>query len=299
MQMINNHKLWVVIPTYNRADDLIACLDSLLNAGVLKQQIIVVDNHSQDDTVEKIEKNHHDIHLITLDENMGASRASNIGFEHALRQNAKYVLRLDSDTIVDPDFLISLLTQAEENPQVGVLSPKIYYYDRPDEIWFAGADKHPWHFGTIHGHRHEKDSPHNSQVREIDYVWGAAMLIKSEILGKMGGFDPDFFVYYEEVDFCLRVKKLGYKLLFVPDSHVWHKVGSAVNNAWTAFQWNRSKILLYRKHAKNKLHLIYLICYALMYAVASALFGGKTGNRGPFRNAIQGLLAGLRIKIRK
>lgn len=293
--MIN--KIWVVIPTYNRADDLIACLDSLSTAKIMKEQIIVVDNHSNDDTIDKLKRNHPEVHLIPLPENLGASRASNIGFEHAQKNNAEFILRLDSDTIVDQNFINPLLTRAEENPEVGILSPKIYYDDPSDEIWFAGANQHPWHFGTIEGHRHEKDAPGNAHVREVDYVWGAAMLIKREVLQKTGGFDTDFFVYYEEVDFCLRVKEFGYKLLFVPNSHVWHKVGSSANNAWTAYHWNRNKMLLYRKHAKNKCHLFSLICYAFLYAIVSPLIKGKSGNRGPFCNTINGLLAGLRIKV--
>lgn len=289
--MINN--VWVVIPTYNRADDLIACLDSLGIVKIVKEQIIVVDNDSNDDTIDKLMRYHPEVHLIPLPENLGASRASNIGFEHALENNAEFVLRLDSDTVVDQGFISPLLTRAEENPEVGVLSPKIYYYDPPGEIWFAGANQHPWHFGTIEGHRHETDAPENSQVREVDYVWGAAMLIKREVLQKTGGFDTDFFVYYEEVDFCLRVKKLGYKLLYVPDSYIWHKVGSSVNNAWTAYHWNRSKMLLYRKHAKNRVHLFLLFLYVLFYVLFSPVIQTKGGNRGPMKNAFIGLWHGL------
>ena len=289
--------LWVVIPTFNRADDLLACLDSLNDARISRERVIVVDNHSQDETVTKLLYQFPEVVLIQLDDNLGAAKASNIGFEFALGQGAEYILRLDSDTVVDPAFVLILMNKVTDDPKIGVLSPKIYYYEPPDEIWFAGANQHPWHFGAIHGHRHEKDNPHNSQVREIDYAWGAAMLIKGEVLEKSGGFDPDFFVYYEEVDFCLRVKKLGYKLVFIPDSHVWHKVGSSANNAWTAYHWNRSKMLLYRKHAKSSIHLIFLISFALLYAVISPVIRGKSGNRGPVWHALRGLWVGFKENL--
>lgn len=289
--------LWVVIPTFNRADDLLACLDSLNDARISRERVIVVDNHSQDETVTKLLYQFPEVVLIQLDDNLGAAKASNIGFEFALGQGAEYILRLDSDTVVDPAFVLILMNKVTDDPKIGVLSPKIYYYEPPDEIWFAGANQHPCHFGAIHGHRHEKDNPHNSQVREIDYAWGAAMLIKGEVLEKSGGFDPDFFVYYEEVDFCLRVKKLGYKLVFIPDSHVWHKVGSSANNAWTAYHWNRSKMLLYRKHAKSSIHLIFLISFALLYAVISPVIRGKSGNRGPVWHALRGLWVGFKENL--
>lgn len=288
-----NKDLWVVIPTYNRADDLMDCLASLVIAGISRDQIVVVDNHSQDATIEQVHHHYPDIELIALNENRGATGASNVGFRYALQNDADFILRLDSDTVVDPGFTKPLLDQAVRNNEVGIISPKIYYYDPPDEIWYAGSDAHPWHFGTIHGHRHEKDFPQNSQVREVDYVWGAAMLIKAEVLRKIDGFDADFFVYYEEVDFCNRTKKAGYKLLFVPESKVWHKVGSAANNAWTAFHWNRSKMLLYRKHARNHFHLVSLVLYAFLYAFLSPIFKNKSGNRGPLGPALKGLWKGL------
>jgi GT2 family glycosyltransferase len=289
--------LWVVIPTFNRANDLLDCIDSLDDARINRERVIVVDNHSQDATVQKLLTQFPEVVLIPLDENLGAAKASNIGFEYALGHGAEYILRLDSDTVVDPEFCLYLLDKAKKDPHIGVLSPKIYYYEPPDEIWFAGANKHLWHFGATHGHRHEKDNPDNSQVREIDYVWGAAMLIKRKVLEITGGFDPDFFVYYEEVDFCLRVKELGYKLIFIPDSHVWHKVGSSANNAWTAYHWNRSKMLLYRKNAKSFIHLISLVVFALVYAIISPVFHGKSGNRGPFRHALRGLWEGFKENL--
>jgi GT2 family glycosyltransferase len=136
----------------------------------------------------------------------------------------------------------------------------------------------------------------------VDYIWGAAMMIKREVLQKTRGFDPDFFIYHEEIDFCRRVQSLGYKLLFIPDSHVWHKVGSSVNNAFTAYYWNRSKILLYRKHAKGVFHLSLLIFYALLYMIVdTVLFQTKlkknSGNRGPLLHALRGFYDGLRYPL--
>jgi len=290
---MSDHEMWVVIPTFNRSADLIACVESLLKAGVDQKKIIIVDNHSKDDTVQTVRETFPDATLFALEKNMGATGASNVGFDFARKKNAKLILRLDSDTLVDEHFAEPLIKKALEDDQIGIIAPKIYYFDPPDEIWYAGADMHPWHFGTINGHRHEKDSPENSLEREVDYAWGAAMLIKSEVLKQTHGFDTDFFVYHEEVDFCLRVKKLGYKLIFIPHSHIWHKVGSSANNAWTAYHWNRSKMLLYRKHAKNGFHLFILTVYALTYAWVSQIFKGKDGTRGPLKDALKGLWAGL------
>lgn len=297
MTELRAENFWVVIPTFNRSDDLMACLESLINAQVPLSQVVVVDNHSADDTLTRVQEAFPPVHLIALGDNLGATGASNIGFQEALDQGAAYIFRLDSDTVVAPDFLPPLLEAAENSAEIGVVSPKIYYFDPADEIWFAGADSHPWHFGTVNGHRHEKDNPQNSQGREMDYAWGAAMLIKRQVLEQTGGFDTAFFVYYEEVDFCKRVKNLGFKLVLVPESHIWHKVGSTSHTAWSAYHWNRSKILLYRKHARNPFHRLSLILYALGYALFSPILKGKAGNRGPLANALKGFWDGLKIPL--
>ena len=298
MQADQGLRLWVVIPSFNRADDLIACLDSLLNAGISEAQILVVDNHSQDNTAELLERCHPGVQVRYLDENLGATGASNIGFSMALSQGATHVLRFDSDTIVDPGFILPLMDAIQKGPDIGVVAPKIYYYDPPKKIWYAGTDSHPFHFGAIHSQRNQEDSHKNSQARSVDYAWGAAMLIKAEVLRKIGGFDEDFFIYYEEIDFCLRLREMGYRILFVPEAVIWHKVGSAASSAFTAHHWNRSKMLLFRKHARNLIHLAALVVYALAYALASAALHGKnSGNRGPLLPALKGLVAGAFQKI--
>lgn len=289
--------LWVVIPTYNRSSDLISCLESLLNADIDEANIIIVDNHSQDDTVTQVNINYPNTHLIKLSKNKGATGASNIGFDYALRHGANLILRLDSDTVVAPDFLAPLVQRAINDPRIGIVGPKVYYFDSPDEIWYAGVNAHPWHFGGIQDFRHDKDSPATCYPREVDYVWGAAMLIKSEVFQKTKGFDNQFFIYFEEVDLCKRTQKLGYKIIFESGSHIWHKVGSTVHNKWTAFHWNRSKILLYRKHSRNFFHYILLICYALTYALFSSLFVGKSRNRGPIGATLKGIWSGLTTSI--
>lgn len=298
MSEFRKSNIYVVIPTYNRSEDLHACLESLVSAGLDEAQIVIMDNCSVDDTVERVQQEFPETVLFALESNLGATGASNIGFNFALEQGAQFVLRLDSDTVVNPDFLKPLLQAAFDDPQIGIVAPKIYYYQPPDEIWYAGAEAHLWHFGAIRTHRYEKDAPRNSSPREVDYAWGAAMLIKRQVLEKTKGFDTDFFVYYEELDFCRRVQKLGYKIFYEPQSKIWHKVGSSANNAWTAYHWNRSKMLFFKKHAKNTPHRVALVAYAFLYAFFDEVMKvfalrDKSGNRGPLKYAIKGLSHGL------
>ena len=112
------------------------------------------------------------------------------------------------------------------------------------------------------------------------------MLIRRQVLEKTRGFDTDFFVYYEELDFCRRVQKLEYKIFYEPQSKIWHKVGSSANNAWIAYHWNRSKMLFFKKHAKNTPHQVAMVACAFLYEFFDEVMKvfalrDKSGNRGP------------------
>lgn len=294
----NNNLVWIVIPTWNRRDDLLECLSSLRSLEYDPFHVLIIDNASEDGSADEVNKRYPQFEVVRLKENIGAPAASNIGFQLALSNDAEFVLRLDSDTIVAPNFLTPLVNHLEDNHRTGIVSPKIFFYNSIDEVWYEGVDAHPFHFGAIISPKNPHEAQDLNKAKVVDYVWGAAMLIRRDVLVKTGGFDTDFFIYYEEIDFCKRVQALGYSLSYIPDSHIWHKVGSAKNNSWTAYQWNKSKMLLFRKHAKNNWHKFSLITYAFFYALISPIYkGGPSGNRGPLRYTLRGLYDGLRQRI--
>lgn len=300
IQKNQEKSVWVVIPTWNRCQDLIDCLESLSTVNYSQFTVLVVDNASEDGSVDAVRERFSWVKLFQLSENIGAPSASNVGFDYALDHDADFVLRLDSDTVVDPNFLKPLVNFATENESIGVISPKIYFANPSDKIWYAGVDAHPFHFGAINDYQNQHDSQSSENSRIVDYAWGAAMLIRREVLEKIGGFDPRFFIYYEEVDFCKRVQHIGYQIYYLADSRVWHKVGILNPTHRTAYQWNRSKMILFRKHARNIFHRIALIHYAYLYTIVSVIIrGNNTGNRGPLKFALKGLWDGLSVSITK
>lgn len=300
------NSFWVVIPTYNRADDLIATLESLAKSEINMDQVIVVDNGSKDDTAVKMGKQYPNVHLLALEKNIGATGGSNVGFQYALEHGAEYVIRMDSDIEVDANFLAPLIAMANSDPKIGIISPKIYFFTPPDIIWYGGVESKGGFLKITDGFRGKTDSPENSRIRKVDYVWGATMLISREVLEKTGGFDTDFFVYYEEFDFCDRTKALGYEIMYVPESKIWHKVGSISYTAFTAYNWNKSKMIFIRKHAPNTFSKLYYIVYAFVFSFTYAIVDAITkvlhlrrriGNRGPFKDALRGLWTGLTLSL--
>ena len=285
--------VWVVIPTWNRRVDLLECLDSVARQTYQPLRVVVVDNGSTDGSVAAVRAHFPQVCILALDRNLGAAEASNAGFRYALERDAQYVFRLDSDAIVD-SAAIGHLVGAARSPAIGVFSPKIYYYDDPTRIWYGGALRRRWHFGAYDAARGRRDTPSSNIERDVDYAWSTGMLLSRAVIEATGGFDPNFLVYYEEVDFCLRARRAGFRIRYVPAAILWHKVGSRAHSPWVAEQWNRSKMLLYRKHSHGWQRWS-LIAYAYAYALWSALRQAPPdhGNRGPLRAALKGLYAGL------
>lgn len=289
---------WIVIPTYNRSQDLVECLQTVMVLEGGPYPIVIVDNGSTDDSIEQVETRFPTCHLLKLGENKGASQAANIGFDYALARGARRVLRLDSDTIVAPDFLVQLILEQQQDTKIGILTGKIFYYAQPSLIWSLGAHQKWLDLGAIEIARNKKDSSVYSLPKEVDFAWATGMLLTKELLEATGGFDPAFFVYYEEADLCLRAKKLGFCIHSVPAAKMWHKIGQSARSSWTAQNWSRSKMIYFRKHSSG-LHKLALITYAYLYAAMHALMQTKQGgNRGPLLAAFRGLNEGLRYPVR-
>jgi len=290
-------QVWVIIPTWNRRDDLIACLESIMLQEYEPFKTLVVDNGSTDGTVETVRSQFPQVNILAMDENKGSSAASNAGFRVALDNGAKYILRLDSDTVLDSHFLAAIVKATEAWPKAGISVGKIFYFHDPERIWSLGALKKSWDLGASELARGELDGLRYSDPQEIDYAWSTGMLLTKSVLEMSAGFDPDFFVYYEEADLCQRVREAGFEIISVPAARMWHKVGQSSRSKWVAFQWGRSKMLFFRKHSRG-LHRALLVIYAYMYAFTRAIWPGKGGgNRGPLFAALSGLSAGLRHRL--
>jgi GT2 family glycosyltransferase len=287
----------VVIPTHNRRDDLLICVASVEALDYPEYEIIVVDDGSTDGSVTALRAEHPQLTVIALEGNAGAVAASNAGFRRALAGDAAYVLRLDSDTVLAPDFLSELVAVAEREPDVGALMGKIYYYDRPQQIWSLGARRKSWFYDVENLGRDRFDSPTLAEITEVDYIWSTGLLLTRRALTETGGFDADFFVYYEEMDLSERLRSAGFRLLMVPTARMWHRIGETSQSAWVAYNWARGKMLFYRKHSRG-LHRLLLILYAYLYAFLRALRPkAGAGNRGPLQAALAGLTAGLRLPL--
>lgn len=268
---INLPDVTILILNWNGWTDTLECLESIYQINYPNYNIIVLDNGSEDESLQKIEEyakgeliiksdfvryNKHNkpiklveytnkeinfvdkeknelnnnlfsikrLILIKNDINYGFAEGNNIGIKYALNElNSSYLLLLNNDTIVDKNFLNELIEVAERSECMGILGPTIYYYTTKNKIQSAGVNL-KWKKGTGNKLRyHEIDEGTFEEIIDVDYVSGCSMLVKKEVFEKIGYLNKNYFAYWEETEFCIRAKRAGYKVVYVPKSKIWHK----------------------------------------------------------------------------
>src|SRR5262245_15302275 len=216
-------KISIIILSYNNVKDTIECLHSMQEIDYENYDIILVDNASKDQTIQAVTNSFPQVHIIDADYNKGYAECNNIGIRYALSHKAEYIFILNNDTVVDTCILRAFVSSIQENPKIGILSGRIYWYSQPTLLWFDGAR---WKndvasFVPHHSYNEFSDAVDNSST---DYACGCAMFVRSEILSKVGMFDPRFFLTWEEADLCYRVRRAGYHIMVESKAKIWHKV---------------------------------------------------------------------------
>lgn len=218
-------KVSIVVLNWNGKFVTSECLDSLKKVKYDNFEVIIVDNGSEDGSQEHFKKNYSWAKLIENRENLGFTGGNNVGMKYALKNGTDYVLLLNNDTVVDPLFLEDLIRVGESDNEIGLLNPKIYYYDHPKVIWYAGGKFSLLGAFPVHIGRKEIDVGQYDALREVSFINGCAFLIKRKVIDEIGFLDENFFIYAEDTDWSIRARKAGYKAMYVPTSIIWHKEG--------------------------------------------------------------------------
>jgi len=220
-------KLAIVIINWNSFDLTSDTLVSLSSTSYKNYDIIVVDNFSTDNSAAQLEKDFPSIILLKSDENKGFTGGNNLGFDYAINEGYEYVMMLNNDVAVEPDFLEPLVVKLDMDEKIGGVQPLIYFYHDRELIWNAGS-----RYNAIFGipyilgyYRKDKGQLQRKKQKSIDWITGCAFMIRTEVLKKVGVLKQDFFIYYEDVDLSFRIKEAGYALAYEASSVVYHKTG--------------------------------------------------------------------------
>lgn len=220
-------KLTISIVNYNAGDYLISCLTSLEKIKKdVEFDLFVVDNASTDGSIEQAKNKFPDFNFIINSENLGYGKAHNIALKKA---KTPYVLVLNPDTQIPPVTLIKMLEFMEENPQVGIASPRVEKADGSLDIASHRGFPTPWasflYFFLKNDRLYHLTDKDMTRPHEVDSVVGAFMLIRKSAIEQVGYFDEDYFLYGEDLDLCFRIKKAGFKVMYVPQVKVLHVKG--------------------------------------------------------------------------
>lgn len=226
-------KITVIVLNWNNKGDTLACLESLVEANLLGAKVMVVDNGSTDGSAAAVRERFPGCRLIELAENCGYAGGNNVGIRAALEDGAEGVLLLNNDTCVAPDFIVPLRWIFDIDPQAAAASSAIHRLDNPAmlDIAYARVDFHRRDAVALAGVNAVPALGHGYNVREeVPVAIGCSMLVSARAFREVGLFDEKYFAYHEDVDWCLRARKAGFKIYYEPMSRVYHR-GSSTTQA--------------------------------------------------------------------
>jgi GT2 family glycosyltransferase len=282
-------KIFVIIVNWNGKRDTEVCLSSLEKIEKHNAQIhaVVVDNGSTDDSVAEIRKKFPRVRVLTTGRNLGFTGGNNAGIAYALAHQADFVWLLNNDAFVDPHVLDIL--SAFKDPKVGICGSKIYFaagrefhhdrykeQDRGKVFWYAGGLIDWNNMYASHRGVDEVDHGQYDTEEETSFITGCSMMIRKSVFDRIGMLDDRYYLYLEDLDFCLRAKKAGFSLRYVPSSVLWHvNAGSSSRpgNPLHEYYITRNRMLLGFRYAS--LHTK----FALFREAIQFLFTGSAVRR--------------------
>jgi GT2 family glycosyltransferase len=236
----------IIIPTWNGIEYIEDCLNSLLNQDYPDFEIIVVDNDSSDGTPDWVAERFPTITLIRNERNLGFAGGVNAGLRAA---RGDVLMLFNQDAAAQPEWVRAMVLGLTASPDVGIAGCKIYYWGGKT-IWHAGVIFPDPRMQVVHRGDGETDHGQYEQPVDVDAVTGAAMAIRRGVLDAIGLLDEDYFVYFEDIDFCLRAKEASYRVVYLPQAVAQHHVATSLGfGSLQIFErYHRSRILFLLKH---------------------------------------------------
>jgi len=214
----------IIIVNWNAKKYLKSCIDSLLAQTYQNYEIIVVDNASTDDSVKFLEKEFSSVKIIKNKKNVGFAEGNNIGIKNS---NGDIIALFNPDALADKEWLSILVSKLQSSEKIAAVAGKIFYLGDEhgkNAVFCTWPKIDPYSAAPSNFHNNEQES-------KVDYLTGAAMLVKKEAIQRVGLLDPGFFLYFEETDWCARMIRAGYDLVYVSNAIVWHKVSASINDS--------------------------------------------------------------------
>lgn len=267
--------LSVIIVNHNTKELLADCLRSIYDLTCdIDYEVIVVDNHSDDGSPAMIQEKFVDTKLLASPQNIGFSAANNLGYLHSQGQN---LLFLNSDTLIIDNAFYKMVHYLREHPKVAVLGPKILTHQgQPTRSYQQFLGVHNLFFGArylkfiidVKKHQLNYRDDDFTSTRQVDWVSGACLAIRKEVFDKVGRWDETYFFYYEDMDLCYQVYKLGYRSVYYPETEIVHLFGqSAAKSNIDLNQIRADSMKYYFKKNFSRLHYYIVALYLAAHQI--------------------------------
>jgi GT2 family glycosyltransferase len=251
-------RLSVIVLNWNGRAWLERCIPTLLAEGTPEVRIYVADNGSSDQSVEFLHGRWPQLRVVANGRNLRFAGGNNAAAQVALGDGCDVLLFLNNDTEVLPNAFTPLMLRFAREPRLGVLGPRVTYLERPERIWFGGGNARPAWAWFAHRAIRKRVDAGADPAGETDWVSGCALAVRGELYLQLGGLDESFYIYGEDVDFCLRAKALGWRVGYEPMAEIRHAVSASVGGRRSAFKLYhqaRSRRQLVERHVAPRRRL--------------------------------------------
>jgi len=251
-----------VVLNWNNLPDTLECVDSVLRSDYSNLAVRVVDNGSREDPTAVLHERYPDVGVFRNSRNLGYGGGNNSGLRRAIDEGAAYILLLNNDVVVAPDCVRLLVAVAEADRRIGMATPKVFYYDRPTEIYWDGGIV-DWKSGEL---------PHDSRglpveggIGRSEWLTGCSLLVRVATIREVGLLDERYFLYFEDADWSVRAARRGWTNAVVLQARAWHKVSRSTGggaNPAVRFYHFRNRYMFVAAHGPSCGRLRWKLRYA-------------------------------------
>lgn len=221
--------VYIIILNYNNYKDTIECVNSVIDIEYENIKILIVDNNSTNDSYKKLkEEFNNKVILIKSKKNLGYAGGNNLGIKYALDNNADYICILNNDTLVPKTFLTRMIPFMEQNGEFAIVGPTILYDNIDNLVQSTGAKIDMIRGKTPSINRGKKYCEIKQKIINCDYIGGACILLRSEVIKKIGYIPENYFLFYEETEWCYNAKKKGFPVICYTNEYIIHKGGKSI-----------------------------------------------------------------------
>ncbi|MGA9407698.1 MAG: glycosyltransferase family 2 protein [Bacteroidota bacterium] len=276
-----NEKVAAIVLNYNGFEETKECIESLKVAGFSSDSIYLVDNCSPDQSGEKLKQLFPPVNFSQCGYNSGYGAGNNYGIRKAFSDGFPYILIVNNDVVVEPGFLQPLIKELGDDDAVGAATGKVLYKKSPHIINAAGGKFSKLLCTGINLRIGEVDD-HRAEKKDIDFIPGMLILLKREVIERVGLLDENYFLYYEDIDYSFRIKKL-YKMTYTSASTVYHKSGGGIKGKMYSgtylYYYTRNRFWFFREMPFG--YSLYVFIFSLFNCLQKSMIvlGGKSNER--------------------